>query len=150
VMTSRRSLGVVLIVALLAWSVNQRVIACTGVQSRAAVVVPAGTPPAPKPEPSPSRHNCCPLESKHSGAAQPSLPPDCQLHAKLDVSCCSIANNPGLRLPFQKVSRSDFGKSIGVARSQELQAATVESESPSFSALAPAWILSNSKAVLRL
>ena len=45
-MASRRLMGVRM-VTLLAWSVNQRVLACSGHQSRAAVVVPAGTLPAP-------------------------------------------------------------------------------------------------------
>src|SRR5271157_2649735 len=70
---ARRSLGVVLIVALLGWAVsfNQPLLACTGKCSRAAVGVPAGASPAHKPEPSPSRHSCCPPEGMRSAVAQP-------------------------------------------------------------------------------
>ena len=107
-MANRRSTGVVLIVALLAWSVNQRVMACPGLLSRAAVVAPAGSPPAPKPEPSASRHNCCPLEKKHLKAAQPSSHSECKMHEKMDLSCCSIAGHLSLRQPFQKVSSAQW------------------------------------------
>ena len=106
-MTSRRSTGVILIVSLLAWSVNLRVLACSGIPSRAAVVAQAGTLPAPQPEPSPSRHNCCPKEPKEgkdSRPAQPSSSSKCALHASIDFSCCSLAANPQFRLPFQNSS----------------------------------------------
>jgi hypothetical protein len=57
---ARRSLGVVLIVALVSWTVNWLTFGCESQHSRAAVVVPAGASPAYQPEPSPSRHTCCP------------------------------------------------------------------------------------------
>ena len=149
-MTSRRSTGVVLIVALLAWSVNQRVLACAGLPSRAAVVAPAGSPPAPKPEPSPSRHDCCPLEPKHAEKARPSSLPDCKIHASLDLSCCSIANNPASRLPFQKVSRFELQPGVALLASHELEAAIVPLEDISFSASVPIPLANGSAIVLRL
>ncbi|HTC42511.1 MAG TPA: hypothetical protein VK703_13110, partial [Candidatus Acidoferrales bacterium] len=50
---ARRSFGVVLIVALMGWTVNQPM-QCEGQHSRAAVVVLAGASPAYQPEPSPT------------------------------------------------------------------------------------------------
>ena len=94
-MMARRSLGVVLIVTLLGWtvSVNQPLHACTGSHSRAvAVVAPAGTPPALKPEPSPSRHSCCPSESHKLPATQTPHHP-CQASSpqfSSGHSCCSL------------------------------------------------------------
>jgi hypothetical protein len=114
-MASRRSIGVVLIAALLAWSVNQRVLTCSGDQSRAAVVAPAGASPAPKPEPSPSRHNCCPFEKMHSWQPQPLSHPNCPLHAKLAVNCCSIAANAALSMPFQKAPTVERKKVLASA-----------------------------------
>ncbi len=149
-MTSRRLIGVVLIVALLGWSVNQRVVACTGLPSRAAVVAPAGSPPAPKPEPSPSRHNCCPLETKNSEKPKPSFLPDCKMRASLDLSCCSIAKNPVSRLPFQKVSRFELHPFATVITSNSQQAALVPSADQIFSASLPLRIPSGSTTVLRL
>ncbi|HEV2103890.1 MAG TPA: hypothetical protein VGR58_14025 [Candidatus Acidoferrum sp.] len=149
-MTSRRSTGVVLIVALLAWSVNQQVLACAGLPSRAAVVAPAGSPPAPKPEPSPSRHNCCPLESKQAEKAQPSSLPDCKIHASLDLSCCSIAKNPASRLPFQKVSRFELLLFAAVIASSEIHAAIVSSEETPLSASIPIPLTNGSTTALRL
>jgi len=101
-------MGVVLIVGLLAWTVNLRVLACSGIPSRAAVVAQAGTPPAAKPEPSPSRHNCCPKEAKDSRQAQPSSFPKCVAHANVDFSCCSLAATPQSRPPLQKSSRAQL------------------------------------------
>ena|SRR5208283_583013 len=90
---ARRSLGVVLIVALLGWavSVNQPLLACTGMNSRAAVGVPAGASPAHKPEPSPSHHDCCPPEGITSTEAQPSVSPICPFHKSPNRDCCSIS-----------------------------------------------------------
>ena len=90
---ARRSLGVVLIVALLGWaaSVNQPLVACTGMNSRAAVGVPAGASPAHKPEPSPSRHSCCPPEGLSATEAQPSVSPICPFHKSRNRDCCSIS-----------------------------------------------------------
>ena len=149
-MTSRRSSGVVLIVALFAWSVNLRVIACAGLPSRAAVVVPEGSPPAPKPEPSPSHHNCCPLESKHSKKGQSFSLPDGKLHASLDLSCCSIAKNPASRMPFQKVSRFDLRQFVAIDAAVDRQAATVQAEDAAFPSVIPTRIASGSTSVLRL
>lgn len=143
-------MGVVLIVALLAWSVNQRVLACAGLQSRAAVVAPAGSPPAPKPEPSPSRHNCCPLESKHAEKARPSSLPDCKIHASLDLSCCSIAKNPASRLPFQRVSRFELLPFAAVIASRELLAAIVSSDEIPLSESVAIPVTNGSTTVLRL
>jgi|SRR5579863_1317297 len=149
-MSSRRFTGVVLIVALLGWSVNQRVVACAGLPSRAAVVVPAGSPPAPKPEPSPSRHNCCPLESKYAEKARPSSLPECKIHSNLDLSCCSIANNPASRPPFQKVSRFELHPFAAVITSHELLAAIVPSETTPLFASVPIPSTNGSTTVLRL
>lgn len=92
---ARRSLGVVLIVALLGWaaSVNQPLAACTGMNSRAAVGVPAGASPAHKPEPSPSHHSCCPPEGLTSTEAQPSVSPICPFHKSRNRDCCSVSSN---------------------------------------------------------
>jgi hypothetical protein len=143
-------MGVVLIVALLAWSVNQRVIACTGLQSRAAVVVPAGSPPAPKPEPSPSRHNCCPLETNHTEKTQPSSLPDCKIHASLDSSCCSIAKNPASRLPFQNVSRFELQQFIAVPASMDARVTIISCEGESLAAIVSTPITESPTTVLRL
>ena len=81
-------MGVVLIVALLGWtvSVTQPLLARTGMCSRAAVGVPAGASPAYKPEPSPSRRSCCPPEGTHSSVAQPpsshSRPSACSINPR--------------------------------------------------------------------
>ena len=149
-MTSRRLMGVVLIVALLGWSVNQRMAACTGLPSRAAVVAPAGSPPAPKPEPSPSRHSCCPLEKKNFQKSRPSSLPDCKIHATLDLSCCSIAKNPASRLPFQKVSRFELHPLTAVITTSYQQAALIPSEDQIFFASLPPLITSGSTTVLRI
>ena len=149
-MSSRRFTGVVLIVALLGWSVNQRIVACAGLPSRAAVGAQAGSPPAPKPEPSPSRHNCCPLESKHAEKAQPSSLPDCKIHSNLDLSCCSIANNPASPLPFQKVSRFELQPFATAIVSHELLTAIAPSEDTPLSAIFPIPLINCSTTVLRL
>jgi hypothetical protein len=143
-------MGVVLIVALLGWSVNQRVVACTGLPTRAAVVAPAGSPPAPKPEPSPSRHNCCPLESKHSEKSKSAALPDCKMHASQDLSCCSIAKNPASRMPFQKVSRFELHPVAAVIAASHRQTALITSEDQLFSAIIPTQITGASATVLRL
>jgi len=88
---ARRSVGVVLIVALLGWTVNQPMW-CQSQHSRAAVGVPAGASPAYKPEPSPSRHSCCPQKSapavdpENAGAAM------CAHQAQSkSLGCCSFS-----------------------------------------------------------
>jgi len=149
-MSSRRFTGVVLIVALLGWSVNQRVVACAGLPSRAAVVAPAESPIAPKPEPSPSRHGCCPLESKHASKAHPSSLPDCKMHASLDLSCCSIANNPASRLPFQKVSRFELQQFVAVLASHYLQALMAQPEETTLRKRLSTGVINDSTTVLRL
>jgi len=86
---ARRSLGVVLIVALLGWTVNQSIMGCEGQHSRAAVTVLAGASPAYQPEPSPTRHSCCPRESQT--AAQPSSHPrKCHPRSSSSNDCCSV------------------------------------------------------------
>lgn len=61
----------VLIVTLLGRTVNHPTPGCHRAYSRAAVVVLAGASPAHQPEPSPSRHNCCPPESEPTLVSQP-------------------------------------------------------------------------------
>jgi hypothetical protein len=141
-------MGVVLIVALLGWSVNQRVVACTGLPTRAAVVAPAGSPPAP--EPSPSRHNCCPLKSKAPEKSKPTSLPDCKMHASLDLSCCSIAKNTASRLPFQKVSRFELHPMAAVIAANHRPTGLIASEDQIFSAIVPTQMGGASRTVLRL
>jgi hypothetical protein len=87
---ARRSFGVVLIVALLGWTVNQPM-GCEGQHSRAAVTVLAGASPAYQPEPSPTRHSCCPHERQ---AAQPSSPASqCPHSFSFPHDCCSLAGD---------------------------------------------------------
>ena len=97
-LVARRSMGVVVIVALLGWTVNQPMW-CQGQHSRAAVVVPAGASPAYKPEPSPSRHTCCPR--RESSAVTPEAPASGTCphhHTKPSPECCSMSgkDRPGL------------------------------------------------------
>src|ERR1700741_1935826 len=94
-----RSLGAVLIVALLGWTVNQATLGCQGPYSRAAVVVLAGASPAHQPEPSPSRHNCCPHESEEAKTAQPASAAPCSSLASMNHDCRSVSRdiNRGLR-----------------------------------------------------
>jgi hypothetical protein len=90
---ARRSLGVVLIVALVSWTVNWLTLGCEGQHSRAAVVVPAGASPAYKPEPSPSRHTCCPQVTAQPAALGSSLVSCCP-------DCCKLSHNsPGTQPP---------------------------------------------------
>ena len=88
----RRSLALILIVLLLVWSVNQPSAACPLMNSRAAAMVRAGASPASQPEPSPSRHTCCP--SPRGSSAR--IPPTghCALRATPDMPCCSISSAP--------------------------------------------------------
>ena len=94
---ARRSFGVVLIVALLSWTVNRLNMGCESQHSRAAVVVLAGASPAYQPEPSPTRHNCCPRES-HPGAVS-SPCPLCHQHPLPFPDCCSISHETAAGLP---------------------------------------------------
>lgn len=108
---ARRSIGVVLIVALLGWtvSVNQPLFACTGLHSRAAVAVPAGTPPALKPEPSPSHHNCCPSVSQKPPSSD--APSHCSstLQISANHNCCSVSHSAPITRPLliSRVSKLD-------------------------------------------
>jgi len=86
---ARRSFGVVLIVALLGWTVNQPILGCEGQHSRAAVAALAGASPAYQPEPSPTRHSCCPRESQPpAGSHNHSCPHQISPHS----DCCSVTN----------------------------------------------------------
>ena len=89
---ARRSFGVVLIVALLGWTVNQPIMGCEGQHSRAAVVVLAGASPAYQPEPSPTRHSCCPRESRPATQPSSSSHP-CPHQFSSHHDCCSLAGN---------------------------------------------------------
>ena len=90
---ARRSLGVVLIVALLGWTVNQPVMGCEGQCSRAAVTVLAGASPAYQPEPSPTRHSCCPRE-RHTSAPPSSLPAlQCHHGRSSSRDCCALRSD---------------------------------------------------------
>ena len=94
---ARRSLGVVLIVTLLGWTVNQPTSGCQSAHSRAAVVVLAGASPAHQPEPSPSRHNCCPHESEP--AKEPASAMHCSSRISLIHQCCTVSSDIGRDLP---------------------------------------------------
>ena len=111
---AKRSSGVVLIVTLLAWSVNLPALACPAMNSRAAVMAQAGASPAPKPEPSPLPHSCCPAQKVSRSAAQP-LHRNCALHANSDANCCSVAANPlGTPLP-QILTKPDLLKFLSAS-----------------------------------
>jgi hypothetical protein len=98
---TRRAFGVVLIVALMGWTVNQP-LQGEGQHSRAAVVVLAGASPAYQPEPSPTRHSCCPRESHHAAVSAQRIP-SCHPHSTSD--CCSLSKGSQGRLPPGLVKR---------------------------------------------
>jgi len=101
---ARRSLGVVLIVALLGWTVNQPK-GCEGRHSRAAVTVLAGASPAYQPEPSPTRHSCCPRERQ--AATQPSpQAPRCRHTFSFPHDCCSMTAESSAGLPVAILTNS--------------------------------------------
>ena len=101
---ARRSLGVVLIVALLGWTVNWPIFGCKSQYSRAAVVVQAGASPAYQPEPSPTCHNCCPqVNSKSPSTAQPSFH-KCLLYLSVHPGCCSVSKETESGLPPKAVA----------------------------------------------
>ncbi len=100
---ARRSFAGVLIVALLGWTVNQPIMGCEGQHSRAAVVVLAGASPAYQPEPSPTRHSCCPRESQHAAVSSPRIPM-CHRHSTSD--CCSVSKESQSGLPPVVVKES--------------------------------------------
>jgi len=101
---ARRSLGVVLIVTLLGWTVNQP-LECQGRHSRAAVMVPAGASPANQPEPSPTPHSCCPRERSRSSPARSQFPP-CHRPASSHPDCCSFTGGTQSALTFSRVQES--------------------------------------------
>lgn len=142
---ARRSFGVVLIVALLGWTVNQPIMGCERQHSRAAVAAPAGASPAYQPEPSPTRHSCCPRESQHT-AVSASRIPSCQLRSIFD--CCSLSKESQSGLPpavVKTFSSSRYGvASLSVSQPidairQPASAVAVQGSSrlaiPSFTAL---------------
>jgi hypothetical protein len=105
---ARRSVGVVLIVALVGWAVNQPM-GCQSQHSRAAVGVPAGASPAYQPEPSTSRHNCCP--PKRASALTPENPAAaiCALHPhSKPPDCCSFSRPSRPGLPARVWARAWF------------------------------------------
>jgi|HubBroStandDraft_4_1064222.scaffolds.fasta_scaffold716709_1 hypothetical protein len=150
---ARRSLGVVLIVTLLGWtvSVNQPLHACTGSHSRAVAVALAGTPPALKPEPSPSRHSCCPSESHKLPAIQ-TPHHQCQassLQFSSGHSCCSLTQG----LPSPRHTRTARTPQSQALLSLPPQNGAIiklaEPQSVSFSNLSPPPPLTSSHLVLR-
>ena len=100
---ARRSLGVVLIVTLLGWSVNQPATACTGMRPRAAAVVQAGASPA-SPEPSRTRHICCPGKKSQTAVIHPSPLSNCSRRPHPDRRCCTVSEDSrGLPSPRRSV-----------------------------------------------
>lgn len=114
---ARRSFGVVLIVALLGWTVNQPIMGCEGQHSRAAVVVLAGASPAYQPEPSPTRHSCCPRENRPATQPSSSSHP-CHHQFSSHHDCCSLAGNTPDPIPLAVLtptSSPDFALAPAVA-----------------------------------
>jgi hypothetical protein len=109
---ARRSLGVVLIVALLGWTVNRPILGCEGQHSRAAVVVLAGASPAYQPEPSPTRHSCCPRESQKEAVLVSSSPSGCPHFLSSHADCCSVAKHTLIELSATLVEKSFPGKFV--------------------------------------
>ena len=100
---ARRSLGVVLIVTLLGWSVNQPATACIGMRPRAAAVVQAGASPA-FPEPSLTRHICCPGKKPQTASTQPSPVSNCSIRPTSDRRCGTVSHDSqGLPSPHSSV-----------------------------------------------
>jgi hypothetical protein len=146
---ARRSVGVVLIVALLGWPVNQPMW-CQSQHSRAAVGVPAGASPAYKPEPSPSRHSCCPQKSASAVTPENSAPAISAHHPQSkSQDCCSISRpwRPGL--PASVLTRALF---VSVAQGWLVQVLLPDSERVSnrFSASGGATVNTTAFTVLRL
>jgi len=118
---ARRSLVVALIVTLLGWSVNQPAIACSGMRPRAAAVVQAGASPA-SPEPSLTRHICCPGKKSQAAVTQHS-PSNCSIRPIADHRCCTVSQdsqgmpsprnlvNPPVAKLFVSVSSALFASS---------------------------------------
>lgn len=145
-----RSVGVVLIVALLGWTVNQPIWECQGPDSRAAVVVLAGASPAHQPEPSPSRHNPCPHESEEAKANPPASRVHCSFHSSMNAGCCSISNDANRDVPAGLVKGWLFAEpaisSAVPARAAHSRGTQLLLEEPTSASLRPC----TSSAVLRL
>ena len=107
---ARRSFGVVLIVALLGWTVNRPNMGCESQHSRAAVVVQAGASPAYQPEPSPTRHSCCPRESHQPEALPTTEFSACHHPFASNASCCSVSKDGQRGLPPTVVKHTSFTK----------------------------------------
>jgi hypothetical protein len=100
---ARRSLGVVLIVTLLGWSVNQPATACRGMRPRAAAVLQAGASPA-SPEPSLTRHICSPGKKSQTAVTQPFPLSNCSIGPTPVRRCCTVSENlQGLPSPRRSV-----------------------------------------------
>ena len=106
---ARRSLAVVLIVALQGWTVNWPLMGCKGQHSRAAVLVPAGASPAYQPEPSPTRHSCCPHESLEPNTAA-SFVHECVRHSAAQPGCCSVSKEKRNALPPKAKAETWFAR----------------------------------------
>jgi hypothetical protein len=147
---ARRSSGVVLIVALLGWTVNRPHMECESQHSRAAVVVQAGASPAYQPEPSPTRHSCCPRESHQPEAQSTTDFPACHHQFASNASCCSVKKDGQQGLPptvvrepsSAKFALSSFFLGEHVAPKVELSVATSFTDSSG--------ITQSSSSVLRL
>ena len=106
---ARRSIGVVLIVALLGWTVNQPTSGCQCAHSRAAVVVRAGASPAHQTEPSLSRHNCYPPESKPA-IFPPASAVHCASLGSVNPRCCAVSGKIPWNLPPGNAKCSTLAK----------------------------------------
>jgi hypothetical protein len=92
-----------LIVTLLGWSVNQPATACTGMRPRAAAVVQGGASPA-SPDPSLTRHICCPARSRKLQSTQPSPLSNCSIRPTPDRRYCTVSeDSQGLPSPRRSV-----------------------------------------------
>jgi len=140
-----------LIVALLGWTVNQPIMGCEGQHSRAAVVLQAGASPAYQPEPSPTRHSCCPRESKPTGALPSSQHPACPHQFDAHQDCCSLTNETHSGLPPVFVKESPIAKYVLASLSAfEPMAAPQEQASLGVTIAGASEIQVSSFAVLRL
>src|SRR3974390_3792964 len=148
-LVARRSMGGGVIVALLGWTVNQPMW-CQGQHSRAAVVVPAGASPAYKPEPSPSRHTCCPRRESSAVTHEASVSGSCpHHHTKPSPECCSMSGKDRPGLPAGMLAKAQI---VTFALVPSLEAEHVYSqhlELEPFSSGPPSWA-SSSFTVLRL
>ena len=137
-----------MIVALLGWTVNQPLKACSGRNSRAAVGVLAGASPA-KPEPSPSRHNCCPHEGMPSAVAKSAPVSDCVFHLSPDMRCCSASGNSAYLPTPRTVQKSQPVKYLTAPSASCLTYYTAPSQARCFSQNSPPFAHLFSFTVLR-